>query len=541
MQLSPIYHKEWLKLRGFTLVLCLLNGSACLYFVFDLANQFANIEPDAMMWYRFVHLQEKPYQWLVYGFAFNGLTIALCQFLPEVLRRTVRILTHLPIPMRQMIRQHILAGGTLVVLLNSLLIATVGLTFRHYYPPNILNAALLDLLLAQLPALVLYVGLSATLIENDRKIQACKFALTLLGFFALSHMDASFQAPVGIATIIWLFMPLIDSFLSVKTRRLESKAYRWTVLPVGVGLLFVVGLALEHRFHTGHEDFYLFYSDVRGEFVYQKNGHGHHFEYGTQSNSLTKAQFEQSLPFVFWKNLDIQGKLPITINGHSFDKRTIRASRMSLQYTPERLTPPRVSLYPFFNPLSHKGSIPFPSEAFVVHQDKFLIYESESRQKDTELGDRLNQLANEQNMAFPIANVWGKTTNMKPFDWGYFVQDNEGKLFNLGRTDNQVYLTSIDLPNTLGEIAFIHVAENRQKAFYGYAINQDSDVFLIRYPDYHFIPLSLEGFDHRSMSFQLLADPLNYIVRFNDGKRYSAIRFNKQYQKLDRIDMITDG
>ncbi len=125
---------------------------------------------------------------------------------------------------------------------------------------------------------------------------------------------------------------------------------------------------------------------------------------------------------------------------------------------------------------------------------------------------------------------------MKPFDWGYFIKDSHGKLFNLRRADNQVHMDQVDIPEDVGDIAYIQVSENRHKQFYGYAISRTSQVYLISYPDYRFIPLALEGFDYHSMSFQLLSDPLYFLVRYNDGTNYTAVRFSKNFEKVDEVN-----
>jgi hypothetical protein len=83
------------------------------------------------------------------------------------------------------------------------------------------------------------------------------------------------------------------------------------------------------------------------------------------------------------------------------------------------------------------------------------------------------------------------------------------------------------------EIAYIQISENRQKKFYGYAITESNHIYLIGYPEYQWIKLDVGNFDRNTMSFQLLADPINYLLRYDDGKKYYAVRFDKQYRRLD--------
>ena len=125
---------------------------------------------------------------------------------------------------------------------------------------------------------------------------------------------------------------------------------------------------------------------------------------------------------------------------------------------------------------------------------------------------------------------------MKPFDWGYFIKDSSGKIFNLNRADSVVHLKPVNVPSGVGDVVYIQVSENRHKKFYGYAITKESKVYLISYPDYRFIPLNLEGFDYKSMSFQFLCDPIYHVMRFDDGERYSAVLFDKTYTRLSSAE-----
>ncbi|WED24265.1 DUF4857 domain-containing protein [Vibrio sp. JC009] len=535
MMFSAIYIKEWLKLRKYAYALCAAAAILGAYFWFDLSGQYANIEPESMMWYRFSHLGDKPYSWLLYCFVLVGIFVASCQYVPEATGKKVRILTHLPVSLNKIVLQHIAAGVLMILVVNAILSALVILAFYQYYPADIIHTTMKDMLFGQLPAIAIYLGFAAVIIESDWRRKSSKMLISVLITFMLLKDRYQFADIAGILALIWLIMPIIDSFLSVKTRRLESRAYIISIPLVFVLFTGLTGTRLIYEYAAVHTKYYVFYSPVLNDFVYQENGANHTFFYGTSTDGLKKEQFEEALPFVYWKNLDIQGKLPVEIDGKLYDKSQIRKARMSLQYDPSRLTKPEVTLYPFFNPISHKGSIRFPENMFALKSDRLEVYAAETAKPNTELAAEVNRLADEAEVNFPLKEVWGKTTNMKPFDWGYFVKDSSGNIFNLRRGDNKVSLDAVKVPEEVGDIAYIQVSENRHKKFYGYAISRASKVYLISYPDYQFIPLEMDGFDYKSMSFQFLADPLYYVMRYNDGESYKAVRFSKTYAALDSV------
>ncbi|MCG7585342.1 DUF4857 domain-containing protein [Photobacterium sp. OFAV2-7] len=541
MAICAIYQKEWFKLKWYSLVLSSAMLVVAGYFWLNLTGQFAAIEPESMMWYRFTHLGDKPYSWVLDGFVLVGAITAVCQFVPEVVGKRVRILAHLPIPLGQVIARHLLAGSLMVVFVNGLLAVLALTAFAGLYPVDIALVGFKDMLFGQLPALAIYLGLTACIVESHWRYKIGKAviaALATVGLFREYH---------GISDLLWLLvipgmiLLVADSFLSIKTRRLTNVVCRVIVAALVVMLVIDLSARLRGELASSHDDYYVFYSPVLEQFVYQQNGSGHQFSYGTEQAELSKSEFEAALPFVYWKNLDIQGKLPVTLDGRSFDKRAIRNARMSLQYDPGKLLDPDVALYPLFNPISHKGAIPFPEQAFAVKVDSLVVYEAETAEPNRQLTDELNQQLLASGVTFPISKVWGKTTNMKPFDWGYFIKDSNNRIFNLRRADNVLQVEAVSVPASVGELAFMQVSENRHKLFYGYAIAASSQVYLISYPDYSLIPLPLEGFDYHKMSLQLLADPLYYLVRFDDGENYHAARFDKQYNLLDKITLHAQG
>ncbi|WP_375748522.1 DUF4857 domain-containing protein [Vibrio sp. HN007] len=536
MNINPIYQKEWFKLKRYAFALAAAAIVLGYYFWFDLAGQYANIEPESMMWYRFSHLGDKPYSWLLYYFVLVGGVVAACQFVPEIIGRKLRILTHLPVSLNSLVFRHLSAGILLILLVNATLSLLVTLAFSRYYPSDIVQVAIRDILFGQLPAIAIYLGLAAVIIESNWRRKTTKFIVAALATFVMLKEQYMLADAAWLLVLIWLTFPVKDSFLSVKTRRIENKGFLVSIPLVAILLAGNSGVRLHNEYAVEHTKYYVFYSSVLNDFVYQENGANHTFFYGTLTEQLKKDDFEESLPFVYWKNLDIQGKLPVTIDGVTYNKNQIRKSRMSLQYDPTRLNKPEVALYPFFNPISHKGSIRFPENAFALKSDRFEVYAAETAAPNVDLTEEVNQLAAKENVNFPIREVWGKTTNMKPFDWGYFIKDDVGKIFNLNRADDLVHLNPVNIPDEVGNIDYIQVSENRHKKFYGYAVTDKSKVYLISYPDYQFIPLELDGFDHKTMTFQFLSDPLYYVMRFDDGESYSAVRFDKDYNRLDSAE-----
>ena len=529
MPYTAILLKEWYKLRWVLLILSVGVVAVCAWFLFQLTFEFRSIEPEAMMWYRFAQLGDKPYAFLAPLFALLGIIIAFAQFLPEAIRNRVRILTHLPLPVSRMVLLHLFIGGVAVVAVGLFFSVLLVMNMAHFYPRPIVFIVAKDCLVWTFSALVFYLGFSSCVIERNLWLRGLKLfiplAVGIIFWKARYSWHELLLVPVG----LWLILLVLDSFHSVKNQRQSGLLYHFGGLAVALIIVVGGGIRYQQEFTTVFNHYYLFYSPVLDDFVYQQNGHGHQFVYGTATQTFDRNVYENALPFVYWKNLDIQGRLPVEVKGRSYDKQSIRQERLSLQYSPDRLIRPEVAMYPLFNPHSNKGSIPFPEKVFAVNSNSMTVYDSETAQPDEALTVEVNLALDTAGLQFPVTQVWGKTTNMKPYDWGYFILDHNNQLVNLRRYDNQVTAIKINLPADFASLAYIQISENRQQKFYGYAVTTDSKVYLISYPDYSFIELPLADFNYQNMKFQLLSDPLFYVVRYDDGEQYHAVLLDKNY------------
>lgn len=536
MHWNAIFRKEWIKLRWAVTGLMLVAVGLGIFFGFRLDLAFKSVEPESMMWYRFAQLEDKPYALFVWFFVFSGTILAVVQFLPEAIRSRVRILTHLPAALPGLVAEHLCIGSLALVLVCAMLGSLIVFFMSCFYPAEVAFVATTDVLFWLIPAFGLYLGVSSAIIEKKNGKQVLKLVGSV--FFSVLFIKERyvFFDVVGLAVLFWLAWAVYDSFLSVKTQSLKSPLFL-----AGYGflavLISVMGIfAWQKQFPDAEEKFYIFYSPLLRTFVYQKNGTGHQFEYGTQETRFDKAAYEDALPFVFWKNLDIQGKLPVMVDGEVFDKDRIQSARLSLQYDFSMIRTPEVRLYPFFNPHSQVGVIPFPEESLVVKKDHLRVYDCETADVNTPLTDEVNAALKNAGAHFPLQDIWGKTTNLKPYDWGYFIKDQKGGLFNLRRQDDQVTATTLSVPGDVKNIVWMRISENKQQNFYGYAIADDSRVFLIAYPDYRFIPLKLTGFDYKTVRFQLLSDPLYYLVRYDNDNWYRAALFDKAFHLVSEVE-----
>lgn len=528
-----ILKKEWIKLKFYIIILLSIIISSLFYFNFNLDFAFRTIEPESMMWYKFAHLKDKPYFYLSYLFILIGVIISFAQFLPERIQNRVKVMIHLPLELNISLLYHLIIGTFAIFVLTTILAVPLLLILVQHYPDLIVQVAFKDTLAYSFIAIVVYISLSATILEKNLIVSFFKLLFTLffIGLF-LKNQYLSYDI-LWLAIIIIVFFLALDSLYSIKQQRITSKIYLSSLVLIFIVMLFINFEQYKKKYTHEFNNYYIFYSNIIDDFVYQKNFGQHQFEYAVQNkNKFDRLTYESYLPFVYWKNLDIQKKLPLTIKEKTFTKQQIKNSRLGFSYHPKLLKPLEVELYALLNPQTTKGMIPFPEEAFAITKKGAVVYTYDTKIAHNQTKN-LNAQLEKLNFQFPALNIWGKSTNMKPFDKGYLVKDSKQNLYNIQKANDTIWVSTIQYPKDI-EIAYIKISENKQKKLLGYAIDTKSNFYLLDW-NFKFIKLDLPKFDYKNMKLKLISNPINYLIRYDNHEDYYAVVFDKKFKKIDEI------
>jgi hypothetical protein len=544
--IHSIITKEWLKLRFYLLAIFLIALSTLGYFWFNLNFAFSTIEPESMMWYKFSHLEDKPYFYLSYLFLIIGVAISFAQFIPERINKRIKIMAHLPLNLKNALFLHLLIGISFIAILSLILAIGLIAIMNHFYPDIITLIVLKDTFFYTLASVILYIGLSAVIIEIKHTVAFLKFILVTL--FVVIFLKIEYETLDLVWILFLLFIPFLalDSFYSIKQQRLESLFFKGSLGLVVISFIYLSYLNYTQNYKHTFNKYYIFYSNVINDFVYQKNFGDHQFEYGIKDQkTFNQYEYESYLPFVYWRNLDIQKKLPVTIGDVQYDKKLIKSSRLGFSYNPSMLKDLEVKLFPLLNPQSNKGMIVFPQEAFTITTLGAMVYAYDNikhtNHKHQMINKRVVSLEQEINkelvnsgFRYPVKNIWGKPTNMKPYDKGYLILDNKDQLFNLYMSNNIVYVKKHEYPKGI-ELAFVKLSENKQKLLSGYAIDKNSNFYLLTW-DFRFIKLDLPNFDYKTMKLKLISNPINYLIRYDNGSSYHGVVFDKNYKRIKNVE-----
>jgi len=526
--IKSIFTKEWLKVKFYFYFLFATSFIILAYFAFNLNFDFATIEPESMMWYRFIQIEQKPYFYLVYFYLIIGAIIAFSQFLPEIIQKRIKLTLHQPLAVSSIANFHLLFGMIILCILFIFLSLSLLIITSLYYPKEIIQIILEDTIAYSFASILLYILLSSLIIEQNKKVQILKAIITALFLFTFIKEKYAYIDFLWVFALVFSTFMFLDSFYSLKEQRL-NKLYKLAFAAFLSILLALSFLTYKESYKKEFHKYYIFYSNIIDEFVYQKNFGKHNFEYGIKDKkTFTQKQYQEYLPFVYWRDLEIQKKLPLKLKETIYTKEKIKESKLGFEYKTKLLNKKQVSLFPLLNPKTQEGVIKFPEEFFGIFQNtaKVYIHDGEiSKEETLDLNTKLKEL----DFSYPAKDIWGKTTNLKSFDLGYLIKDSKNRLFNLRKQNDIITIKEILYPKDI-EISYMNISENREQKLSGYAIDTNSNFYLLTW-DFDFIKLDLKDFDYKNMRLKLISDPINYLIRYDDGKTYYASIFNKSNLK----------
>ena len=301
-----------------------------------------------------------------------------------------------------------------------------------------------------------------------------------------------------------------------------------------MAMSYILPAAFDKAVGSKAEEPLLFFSPVINKFVYQKSLGGHRFTYSDEDGVLyDRQEFEALLPFLYYRNLEINNLLPLVIDGQSFELEEIRAGRQAFEIKScqIRVNRRQIDLYPLFNNDPGVPMIPFPEDMFRVTGEGMEFINADYNRIDSELTRGFTEALREKGFVFPAQVISGNPTNLKPFDEGYFIRDYSGQVFHVKRVMNRPEVVRTGLDPGLDILDMI-ITENQRKEFYGTVFTTQGEIFLISYDDYRLIRIPADNFDPRSMDFKLIINPLYRTAVISSQQGIYGLAMDRDYRAL---------
>lgn len=257
----------------------------------------------------------------------------------------------------------------------------------------------------------------------------------------------------------------------------------------------------------------VYYSPVDEDFVrFNLDGKTKNYNYSSLDGSikLTEDEYRAKLPFIYFSDLIKTDNFPEKLSIYGQDTRVIRRERSFLRIRTNEIISNNVNLYPLFESNPKYASLELPKDLFKLGDKGITFIESDKNKIDTIKSEAYNKILIQKGAKFPLKNAFGNPTTRKPFDEGYFIIDSEYNLFHVKQVNSKPFIKKVD--NNGKKIRYILNKEDNRKEYYGFAISEDNEIYLIMYDNYQFVKLPIDNYNYLTTDFMMMTTPINRIL-----------------------------
>ncbi|MCK5349545.1 MAG: DUF4857 domain-containing protein [Desulfobacula sp.] len=324
----------------------------------------------------------------------------------------------------------------------------------------------------------------------------------------------------------------------------------FTLLVILVSAIYLP-ILYEKVFFKQIKKTHLFYSPVSRDFILKekftgpvpeqalKNSVDHHtgIAYQKADNTyVSRRQFEKHLPFIFYKNMEIWGLLPLELGGRKFDKQTIKKNRRVMELKSIDIIDrrPFTPFWPLLESNPGQARLVFPDDRFRMTPTAMEFINADTNRKDKALTKTFTNALKDCGFIFPVQSINGKFTVLKPFDEGIFMVDAKFSVFHVKRINGKPEIIKTPIDTRL-KTRFIKISENRQKQYYGLLLTHTGQLNLLSYDNYKLIPLPLIHYDPDCMDIKLIFNPLFCTAVYSDQTMIRALAMDRDFTIIKKF------
>lgn len=176
------------------------------------------------------------------------------------------------------------------------------------------------------------------------------------------------------------------------------------------------------------------------------------------------------MPFLNYRQLVSDGRLPDSIGGREVTVPIIRSATINYRQNPADIIRPDTALHILYEAMPKRVGLETPPDVFRL-TDKIEFIDIESNKVD-EKKSRIFQTALEKaGFVFPAQWASGNPQIRKPYDEGYFCLDAAGQLYHMKMVNNRPFVRNTRLGEEV-DIRWFSLYESPNKRFYGFLFDQ---------------------------------------------------------------------
>lgn len=279
---------------------------------------------------------------------------------------------------------------------------------------------------------------------------------------------------------------------------------------------------------------FVMWSCIDNDFMITRSGNGikrtsRNLE--KRGETLTRSAYEQKLPFLFIRQLLMNGTMPDSINGIEMDTHDIGASRSTFRVRPKDIHSPMPTLFPLFESQSGRANLEMPDDFFrITWRMEFINAETNKVNEDK--SRMFSAVLYKRGFKFPAKSINGLPTTRKSCDEGYLVIDSNNQLFHIKMVEAKPFVKKIELPDSI-KFKTIQCVDFKNKLYYAYLFTTDNQLYILTQYDYELTKFPVENINPDIDEIQIYSDFLNFnIIAKGDGNMKSTV-LDRDYNLVD--------
>lgn len=192
-------------------------------------------------------------------------------------------------------------------------------------------------------------------------------------------------------------------------------------------------------------------AQLRVDFV-RRRGQGRRTRF--QGQYLHRATVRQHPSDVLLPPARLEGRFPSQIEGVAVDVGDAERSGFIFRTSPSEINRRSPGLYQLLESRPARVDFKSPTDVFRITGEGIEFVDMETNTLDREKSDAFTRAMRDEGFAFPARVVAGNASTRKEYDNGYFIADNEFKVYHLKQVRGRPFVRRTDISPRWRSVVF---------------------------------------------------------------------------------------
>lgn len=280
---------------------------------------------------------------------------------------------------------------------------------------------------------------------------------------------------------------------------------------------------------------FVYYSSVVNKFCKIYHNGERLVRENQDGKEYTVSELDSILPMLYSAQLFFDNKFPNEINGKKINRKLVEQNKFFYKYKAAVKNSPKINLFPLFESLSGRVNLKMPTDVFRI-KNKIEFIDCSSNTINKEKSKIYNDIFIKKGFKFPAKQVAGIPNTKKNFDEGYFIIDNEYKVYHMKMVNGMPFIKKTPISVEL-KTQHIEAIEFNKREAYGFLFDKHSNMYMITSDDYQLKQIKTPTFDLNINNLTIMGNYFywNVFVTNNDFAKYFVL----DAQTKEKVDELT--